>query len=171
MSISETQAKILVPFLKHTIECLKLMADLRAKPGRPFRDDPDTFWLSDYAVVVKTSGIIEGTIVMHFYLETALAIGNRVYNKLVNKMHEALDVDDQVIEALVEFANTVVGRAMRDLESTHLAIIFEPPFFMSDMLIADNITEGAQQILTAPIKLEDGKIFYFNYLIKEVRED
>lgn len=170
MSISETQAKILLPFLKHTIECLQSMADLRAKPGRPYTDDPDTFWLSDYAVVVKTSGVIEGTIVIHFYLETALAIGNRVYNKMIGKMHEALDVDDQVTQALVEFGNTVVGRAMRDLENSDLAIIFEPPFFMSDMLVADNITAGVQEILTAPIKLEDGNIFYFNYLINEVRE-
>jgi CheY-specific phosphatase CheX len=169
MELNQLQEKILAPFVDRTVECLKNMAGLKAVPGTSFEDDVDAFWANDYAVVVETSGLIEGRVVMHIYLETALEIGRNVREFLLGEHREGIDdIDEEVIEALSEFSNTVVGLATRELAESDLCVVFEPPVFVSDMEEAADLFKGVKEVITVPIHVEGIGRFYLNYfLLKE----
>ena len=142
MELNQVQEKILAPFVDRTVECLASMAGLKAVPGTSFEDDVDAFWMNDYAVVVETSGVIEGRVVMHIYLETALEIGKKVREFLLGEQPDNIDdVDEEVIDALSEFSNTVVGLATRQLAESDLCVVFDPPVFVSDLEEAAEVGE------------------------------
>lgn len=165
MELNSLQARILAPFIDNTIECLGSMANLRALPDEGYIDDIDSFWVNDYSVVIETSGLIEGRILIHYYLETALAIGRKIYANMLGEEPDSQVVDDKVMEALSEFSNTVVGLATRELKRENTLVIFDPPSFVSNPEQMNTFTEGVTEILTVPIQVDGiGKV-YFNYLI------
>ena len=167
MELDSLQARILAPFIDNTIECLESMASLQALPDEGKYGDADSFWPHDYAVVVETSGLIDGKILIHYYLDTALAVGKRVYANMVGEEHESDDLDENIVEALSEFSNTVIGLATRELKSKDTLVVFAPPYFVSNGEQMSKLGEGAQEILSVPIHVEGvGKLF-FDYIIQK----
>lgn len=172
MELNQVQEKILAPFVDRTVECLASMAGLKAVPGTSFEDDVDAFWMNDYAVVVETSGVIEGRVVMHIYLETALEIGKKVREFLLGEQPDNIDdVDEEVIDALSEFSNTVVGLATRQLAESDLCVVFDPPVFVSDLEEAADLFEGVKEVITVPIHVEGIGRFYLNYFLRNETEN
>lgn len=165
MELDSLQARILAPFIDNAIECLESMADLKALPDEGRFGDADSFWPHDYAVVVETSGLIEGKILIHYYLDTALAVGKRVYAKLLGQPSDAEDIDENIIEALSEFSNTIVGLATRELKSKDTLVVFDPPYFVANGEKLAKMGEGASEILSVPIHIEGIGKLHFDYII------
>lgn len=165
MELESLQASILAPFIDNAIGCLESMANLQALPDEGQWIEADNFWPHDYAVVVETTGIIEGKILIHYYLDTALAVGKGVYANMLGEKLEGQEIDEHIIEALSEFSNTIVGLATAELNKDDRLIEFDPPYFVShrDQLI--KLGQGAQVILSVPIHIEGVGKLYFDYII------
>lgn len=165
MELNDIQQQILQPFVIETIKTLNTMAGLRAHAGDGFPDDIEKFRFKGYAVVAETSGNVEGKILMHHYIETALAIGNKVRCALLDDDDEAAEMNEEVGEALAEFSNTAIGLAMRQLAESDLGIKFKPPYFVSDIKDMDAMMSNVKEIVSVPIHVEDVGRFYFNFLL------
>lgn len=165
MELNSLQARILAPFIDNTIECLSSMAGLQALPDEGYLEDVDSFWVNDYAVVVETSGLIEGRILIHYYLETALEIGKKLYANMLGDETDSQLIDENIMEALSEFSNTVVGLATRELKREDTLVIFDPPYFVANPEKMSSFTDGVKEILTVPIQIDGVGRVYFNYLI------
>lgn len=165
MELNEIQQKILRPFAVETIKTLESMAGLKSHFGDGFPDDITKFKFKGYAVVAETFGALEGKILMHHYIETALAIGNKVRSALLGSDETAAAITDDVAEALAEFGNTSIGLAMSALGKANLGIKFNPPYFVNNTGQMENVMQGVQEIITIPIHINDVGRFYFNYLL------
>lgn len=165
MELNSLQARILAPFIDNAIACLESMAGLQSLPDEGYLEDADNFGVTDYAVVVETSGLIEGRILIHYYLETAMEIGKRLYANMLGEEVDSVRVDEQIMEALSEFSNTVVGLATRELKRDETLVIFDPPYFISKSEKISSLTDGVKEILTVPIQVDGVGRVYFNYLI------
>ncbi len=168
--LTELQHQILTPFVDETIETLASMAGLNAHAGEGFPDDVEKFRFKGYAVVAETSGVIEGVILMHHYVETALGVGNRVLTNLLGEESNAMEMNDEVGEALAEFGNTAIGLAMDKLAKTDLGIKFKPPYFISNTTAMDDIIKDVKEIISIPIHVDEVGRFYFNYLLHNPTE-
>ncbi len=165
MELNDIQQQILQPFVIETIKTLNTMAGLKAHAGDGFPDDIEKFKFKGYAVVAETSGNVEGKILMHHYVETALAIGNKVRCALLDDDQESPEMNEEVGEALAEFSNTAIGLAMRQLADSDLGIKFKPPYFVSDIKDMTNLMADVQEIVSVPIHVDDVGRFYFNFLL------
>lgn len=165
MELSTIQSRILGPFVEETITCLKTMAGLESRAGDGFPDELSKFRFKGYAVAAETFGLIEGKILMHHYIETALAIGNRVRTNVLGDEAESSEMNEEVGEALAEFGNTAIGLAMRKLTQANLGIKFKPPYFVNSTDDMQPLLAGVQEILSVPIHVDNVGRFYFNYLL------
>lgn len=171
MELTTIQHQILTPFVRETISTLRTMARLEAHAGDGFPDSLDKFRFKGYAVAADTFGVIEGKILMHHYVETALAIGNRVRANLLGIDEEAQTIDEEVGEALAEFGNTAIGLAMRELSASSLGIKFKPPHFISHTNDLGTLLNDVKEIISIPIHIDDVGRFYFNYLLHKKTGD
>lgn len=172
MELNEIQQKILRPFAVETVKTLESMAGLKSHFGDGFPDDITKFKFKGYAVVAETFGVLDGKILMHHYIETALAIGNKVRSALLGSDETAAAMTDDVAEALAEFGNTSIGLAMSALGKANLGIKFNPPYFVNNTGQMENVMQGVQEIITIPIHINDVGRFYFNYLLhKRTKSD
>lgn len=165
MELDSLQAKILTPFIDNAIECLESMAGLKALPDEGKCGNADSFWPHDYAVVVETSGLIDGKILIHYYEDTALAVGKRVYAKLLGQESSSETIDEDIIEALLEFSNTIVGLATRELRDKDTLVMFDPPYFLAMGEKMSKLSEGSKEVLSVPIHVEGVGKLYFDYII------
>ena len=165
MELNEIQQKILKPFVDKTIETITTMTGLMATADDGFVDDITKFRFKGYAVVAETEGAINGKILMHHYVETALKIGNKVRAELLDDDTEFSELNEEMGDALAEFGNTAIGLAMSDLSSSDLGISFKPPYFFDDTTQVEALMANVTQIISVPIHVEEVGRFYFNYLI------
>lgn len=167
MELSEIQSNILAPFVDETIQTLHTMAGFKATAGAGFLDDPLKFKFKGFAVVAVTTGAINGKILMHHYIETALAIGNSVRRNVLGEESNATEFNDDVSDALTEFGNTAIGLATRSLTRANLGVRFRPPYSTSHMEDMIDLLMYVDEILSIPIHIENVGRFYFNYLLHE----
>ncbi len=167
MAIDEEFSLVLKPFVKETVSALAEMAHLKAKPGVAFDDDILNFKFQGYAVcvVAKTSGSISGTVLMHHYTDTALAIGRNVASVMLGEPVTATKIDDEIGEALTEFANTVIGLATRWFHESKLKLEFSAPMFIWGADDLDHLLTGASKVLTIPIEVDGVGNFYLSYVV------
>lgn len=166
MPVTELHVKILDPFVQETVTALEKMTGLAAQPGDAFTDKVDSFSFKGYAVAAETSGKINGVVLMHHYIETALGIGNKITHSLLGTPSAEERITDDLAEALAEWCNTSIGRATRALAISNLGIKFKPPYFVHDTAAMRNLLQGVTEIISVPIHVGDLGRFYFNYLIK-----
>lgn len=166
MSLNTIQSKILQPFIDETLVNLKTMAGMQGHTDDGFVDQVDQFRFKGYAICAETSGCIDGIMLMHHYVETAVAMGNAVRKHLLgdDQMYEI--INDSMADALAEWGNTVLGRATRALGESHLNINFEPPYFVFDTDTMKSLLTGVTEIITVPVHVDNVGRFYFNYLIR-----
>ena len=164
---------MLKPFIKETIKSLDTMAGLKAEAGDPFEDSVEKFRFKGYAIVAKTYGKLEVVILLHNYVETALAIGNKLRHNMLGEMDELTSVNEDIESALAEWGNTAVGLATNSLEALDLGIKFEPPYFVLDTNSMDAVLKDVDHIVSVPITIEDIGRFYLNLLVidREAKEE
>lgn len=171
MSLNTIQNKILQPFIDETLANLKAMAGMGGHTDAGFTDQVDQFRFKGYAICAETHGCIDGVMVMHHYVETAVAMGNAVRRNVLGDEQEFGEINPQMADALAEWGNTVLGRATRTLGEYHLNIHFEPPYFVYDMDTMKSLLVGVSEIITVPVHVDDVGRFYFNYLIRSVNSE
>jgi len=161
---------VLKPFIDETIKSLDTMAGLKASAGESFVDSVDDFRFKGYAVAAKTYGKLDMVILLHNYVESALAIGNSLRKNILDENDELTDMNEDIQAALAEWGNTAIGLATRKLESLNLGIKFEPPYFILDTKTIDPLLEDVSEIVSVPITIDDVGRFYFNLLIMDKEE-
>ncbi|MFO8049017.1 MAG: response regulator [Desulfosudaceae bacterium] len=165
--LTDLQMLAIAPFIDETIRNLKNMCGLHASYGDPFRDEVENFRFKGYAVAARTSGKINGVVLLHNYIETALAIGNRLRLHLLEDTREYHEINEEMQSALAEWANTVIGNATNDLAHRNLGIEFAPPYFITDTENMDSLLVNARDIISIPIHIPDTGRFYFNYILNK----
>lgn len=165
MELTLAQEQILRPFINNAVSCLQSMAGISASAGKPFEEDVGCLRLNDYAIVVETSGMLQGRIVLHLYPEAALAIGNRMRENQLGESSDASSLDEGVAEALSEYGNTVVGLASGELLERGLRITLAPPCLMSGMEQLEGLFKGVSEVITVPIHANGIGRFYLNYFL------
>lgn len=171
MELTDTQMLIISPFIDETIKTLDTMCGLHSYAGEPFQDQVENFRFKGYAVAAKTSGKIDGVILLHNYIETAVAIGNELRFKLLEETNKYEEINEDMQSALAEWGNTAIGRATKHLSDKDLGITFEPPYFITNTDNMNPLLERATEIISIPIHITDAGRFYFNYIINKTGED
>ncbi|MFZ5562720.1 MAG: response regulator, partial [Thermodesulfobacteriota bacterium] len=162
--LTDLQLLTIAPFIDETIKNLEAMCDLPAHAGDPFLDRVENFRFKGYAVAAPTSGKINGVILLHNYVETALTIGNRLRQHMLGETEKHEDINEEMQVALAEWGNTIIGNATRFLSNKNLGIKFEPPYFITDTENLNSLLARAREIISIPIHIADGR-FYFNYIL------
>jgi CheY-specific phosphatase CheX len=172
IQLYKINSKVLKPFVDETVKALADMADIEAKAGQGYMEDPEKFNFNGYAVcvVAKIYGAIEGKVIMHHNNQTALVIGNRVRTKMLGARSAEREINENVGEALTEFSNTVVGLATRVLGERNMNITFSPPLYISNEGESGFLIEDVMEILTVPIDLKGIGQFTFSFLLHRTTE-
>lgn len=170
MGLNNVQEQILGIFSKETLNCIEHTLKLKATLGNGFEEKVENFKFKGFAVAASTMGVISGKILLHLYPEAALALGNRLREIMLGEKQALMEVDDDISEAVQEFANTVTGLCTRALDQADIGIRFRPFYAISNIETMDIILQDIKEILTIPIHLENAGKFYFNYLLYEITE-
>lgn len=171
MSLTDIQKQVLQPFIDETLENLLSMAGMEGSVDEGFPDKPEDFRFKGYAICCETSGHIDGVVLMHHYPETALAMGNAIRHCVLGDDEVFDTINEDMADALAEWGNTVVGRAMKNLGDSHLGIRFEAPYFVHNTDEMASLLTGVKEIVTVPVHIENVGRFYFNYLIRNIHQD
>lgn len=171
MPLNSIQNQILQPFIDETLANLKAMAGMRGHTDDGFTDHVDQFRFKGYAICAETHGCIDGVMLMHHYVETAVAMGNAIRGHVLGDEQVFEEINEPMADALAEWGNTVLGRATKALGESHLNIHFEPPYFVFDTDTMKSLLVGVTEIITVPVHVEGVGRFYFNYLIRSIRSD
>ncbi len=167
MKLTPQQSEILLPFVDATIYCLEAMAGVHAVSGEGACESPGDFSVQDFVFVIDTKGDIEGRLIMQYHVDSSINIGNKILQGLLGEESGNSDsVDEDVIEALAEFSNTMMGRASEKLAKS---VSFSPPQYISDGNEKEAlIRSGVREILSMPLEVEGLGRFHVNYLIQIV---
>lgn len=171
MSLNSIQNKVLQPLIKETLVNLKAMAGMQGHADDGFTDRVDQFRFKGYAICADTQGGIDGVMLMHHYIETAVAMGNAIRRHVLGDDQVFSEINEPMADALAEWGNTVIGRATKALGESHLNIQFEPPYFVFDTDTIKSLLIGVTDIITVPVHVDGVGRFYFNYLIRSIRSD
>ena len=161
---------VLKPFIDETIKSLSTMAKLDAHEGESFVDNVEDFRFKGYAVSARTYGKLNMVILLHNYVETALAIGNNLRHNILEEDNVLTEIDDDMQEALAEWGNTLIGRVTNSFETMNLGIRFEPPEFILNTDNLTSILEDVEEILSVPITIDGVGRFYLNLLMVDSTE-
>lgn len=171
MSLNTIQHTILQPLIDETLANPKTMAGMHGHTDAGFTDQVDQFRFKGYAICAETHGCIDGVLVMHHYVETAVAMGNAIRRNVLGDERVLEEIDSQMADALAEWGSTVLGRATRTLGDYHLNIDFESPYFVYDADTMKSLLVGVVDIITVPVHVDHVGRFYFNYLIRSVHSE
>jgi two-component system, response regulator PdtaR len=165
MELTDLQLMTIAPFIDETIKKLDSMCGLQAYAGDPFVDQVENFRFKGYAVAAATSGKINGVILLHNYIETALTIGNKLRLHMLEETDSHDQIDNEMQSALAEWGNTIIGNATRFLADKNLGIKFAPPYFITNTGNLMTLLTNVREIISIPIHIKDEGRFYFNYII------
>jgi len=163
----ETIFKIaLHPFVRESIASLRDMTSRQGQAGAPYVDQTDRFTFRGYAVCADIHGSLDGAIVMHHHLDTAVAIGNDVAHSMLGDKHEHTEVDEELGKALAEWGNTIVGRATDFLAKHSLGFNFSAPVFTTQLNDLKPYFTGVKRVITVPIQVAGIGEYHFHLLVR-----
>ena len=165
MIATEIKTNMLKPFIDETIKSLEEMAHLKAHADEAFIDKVEDFRFKGYAIAARTHGNLEMVILLHNYVETALAIGNRLRFHILNEADELSEINEEMQAALAEWGNTAIGNATQSLETLKLGIRFEPPYFILNTENMEPLLKNVEEIISVPVHIDGVGRFYFNLLM------
>ncbi|MCV6588529.1 MAG: response regulator [Marinobacterium sp.] len=166
MSVETIFRIALYPFVQESIASLRDMTSLRGHAGMPVMDKVEDFVFNGYAVCTRINGSLDGAIIMHHHLDTAVAVGNDVAHSMLGDMHEHTEVDEELGKALAEWGNTIVGRATDFLGKHHLGFEFSAPVFTTSLDDLNAFFAGVQHVVTVPITIDGVGQYYFHLLVR-----
>jgi chemotaxis protein CheX len=116
--------KYINPFLSATINVIKTMAFVEAKPGKPYRKT-DRIATGDVSGIIGLTGDNEGTLSITFSQSCIEAI-------LTNMLGEKISgIDDDVRDAVGEITNMISGDARRVLDDEGIKLSAAIPTVIS----------------------------------------
>lgn len=165
MIATNIKTNILKPFIDATLKSLEEMAHLKANVGEAFTDNVQNFRFKGYAIAARTHGNLEMIILLHNYIETALAIGNQLRLHILNESEEVFELNEEMRTALAEWGNTAIGHATQSLETLKLGIRFDPTYFIHNTELLDPFMKDVQEIISVPVHIDEVGRFFINLLI------
>lgn len=158
---------ILLPLINETITALNTMADLHGASDLLGYSNPlDVFVFKEFAVCISAkSSSGTGKIIMNYDLGTAVTIGNRVRSKMLGTVEKSTVLNNDIMEALAEFSNTIIGLATRHINNTQHKISFGTPIYIINKQDSEFLLAGVKHIYTVPIDIAKTGRFYCSYLL------
>ena len=167
MLMNSIQWDVLKLFADKSCQALSDRIDFNVESGEGFQEKIKKFHFNGYAVVVNTTGSVEGRILIHHYTETALAIANKIMDKENEGESSAVEMNDRASNALAEFSLELIEDAVVNLSKKDLKVKISPAYFIKDTQNIDQLLEGVNSIITMPMKIENVGKFYINYLLND----
>jgi len=165
MLLETLQWKVLSPFVDETVAALNKNLGLDVESEAAFDESVKDFNFKGYAVVINTTGNVQGRILIHYYTETALAIANCLLEKQSSATDAESGLDDEAVNVLADFAHKIVASSVKALEAGDVKVQVSPAYFIKDTQKIENLMQGVQEIITVPLRLEGAGRFYVNYLL------
>ena len=165
MAMDDIQKKMLAPFIFEAKTTLGEMAGMKVDSGEVFEDKVEDFRFKGHAVAIRTHGKIEGVILLHNYIETALAISNRVRQNLLGDTEAHEEMNEEMQAALAEWGNIITGRATQRLELLKMGFTFEPPQFIYNTENMGQVLKGVREIISVPVHIDEVGRFFLNLLL------
>ena len=142
--------ELINPFLKATLNVLSTMAQTEATPAKPIVKTEPVSWGVVNGVIGMAGNKLHANFVVSFDKPSILAIVSRMM------MEEYSDVTPEVVDAVGEITNMIVGSAKRDLEELDHHFEMAIP-----MMVVGTEVEIAQQsgsmTLQVPFVTPEGK--------------
>lgn len=167
MLLNTLQWRVLKPFVDEMVHALESRFHLKVEMDAGFQDKIEEFSFKGYAVIANTSGSVEGRILIHHYTETALAVGNKLLLQKNATVQEAVEMNDEISNALADFSYSTMEPAVKKLENSALKVKFTQAYFVADTKNIDTLLDGVNEIITVPIKVDGIGRFYLNYLLNQ----
>jgi chemotaxis protein CheX len=159
MSENEIRTEIIRPFLESTLNVLKTMAFIDAKPGKPFLKKDQEPKGDVTGIIGMASATVSGSMALVFSEATILQI---VSSMLSEKFTE---VNQDVLDCVGELTNMISGGARAGLAKLNLRFEMAiPSMIQGRHHIVEHRTKGA--IICIPFDLESGR-FYIECTFKE----
>ncbi|NCC23934.1 MAG: chemotaxis protein CheX [Deltaproteobacteria bacterium] len=136
------------PFLEGVLNVLSTMANVEARPGKPFLNKKRKA-LGDVTGVIDVSGYARGTIALSLSKESILKIVN-------NMLYENYtEIDDQIMDAVGELTNMITGQARAKLSEQGMSFQASTPHVVNGKGVKVEHIETAP-ILAIPFQTPDG---------------
>lgn len=169
MELIKLHKLILTPFAADTVKLLRQMAGVHGHIGKAYGDDPEKFGFAGYAVcmVSKLHTLTEGKFLLHLPAEAAITLGNRIREKLYVEPFDVEIIDENIGEAWVEFANTLVNLATQRLQHSQAPMTFSLPITVTNARDLGYLMEGVNEVITLPIEIEGGARLHLSFLLHD----
>ena len=142
--------ELINPFLKSTLNVLSTMAQTEASAGQPVVKSEAVTWGVVNGVIGMAGDKLHANFVVSFDEPSILAIVSRMM------MEEYTSITEEVVDAVGEITNMIVGSAKRDLEELGFSFDMAIP-----MMVVGTELEIAQQsssvTLQVPFETPEGK--------------
>ena len=167
MELSSVHNQIIEPITQEAIKALKDMAHSNAWAGAEFQDSVWKFRFNGFAIVAEVSGMLNGTVVFHHYLETAMALGKRLLNFRKGSINEGVGLTDEMQAALLDYADEVVAHASKELKKTGMQVDFKSSFPVLSMHHVSDLLINVDEIHSIPLHVDTVGRHYLNFFIKD----
>ncbi len=107
--------KIINPFLEAAVNVLKTMANIEAKPQKPYLKN-DSIAKGDVSGIIGITGDAQGSMSLSFTESCIKAIVSNLFGTPVNELNE------EVKDAVGELTNMICGDARRRLEANNILL-------------------------------------------------
>ncbi|MFP4379259.1 MAG: chemotaxis protein CheX [Candidatus Sumerlaeia bacterium] len=156
----EMKTEVIRPFLESTLNVLKTMAFLDAKPGKPFLKSGGGPKGDVTGLIGMASETISGSMALVFPQATILQI---VSSMLAEEYKE---VNQDVLDCVGELTNMISGGARAGLAKLNMKFEMAiPSMIQGEHHIVEHRTKGP--VICIPFELETGT-FYIECTFKEV---
>lgn len=157
---------ILTPFASDAVKLLWQMAALHGRIGKGGGCAPGDFRFPGYAIcmVAKLHTLTEGKLLLHLPLDAAIKVGNRIREQLRVEPFDLAVRDENIDEAWMEFANTLVGLSSQRLQQSQAPMAFSLPITVASQRDLGYLMEGVREVLTASIDIEGGGQLRLSFL-------
>jgi chemotaxis protein CheX len=102
------EVRLINPFLFAAMHVLKTMAEIEAKPGKPFLKDEDP-GIGDVSAIIGITGAAQGSMALIFSEECIMGIASNLMGE------NFTEVTHEVRDAVGELTNMICGDARRRL--------------------------------------------------------
>ncbi len=136
------------PFLEGTLDVLKTMAFMDARPGKPYLKK-DNSAKGDITGIIGIAGSVQGSFALSFTEKCILHIVSNMLGEEITK------VDSDIADAVGELTNMVSGAARKRLEAMGISLTAAIPTVVTGKGHTINHVLGGASIII-PFETDDG---------------
>lgn len=158
---NEIKTEIIRPFLESTLNVLKTMAFIDAKPGKPFMKKGHEPKGDVSGIIGMASSTISGSMAIVFSKSSVLQIVSSMLGE------EYKEVNQDVLDCVGELTNMISGGARAGLAKLNMKFEMAiPSMIQGEGHVVEHKTQGP--IIVIPFELESGT-FYIEATFNEER--